>query len=492
MRKANSDGTLRKASPFTRYNEIGNSGLRVQHGYVHDEFVQKLRGLRGIKIYREMSDNDPIIGSIMWAIKMMLRSVKWTVECEKDKEYVYINKNDAKSYGIIKSKEHAKEWLHTVLFDDMEYSWDNTITEILSFLVYGWSYFEVVPKKRFSTPHSIFGNQSLFNDGTIGLRKLSIRAQDSLNRWEMNDVTGELLGMWQLSNMNYDLKFIPIWKSLLFRTELNKESPEGRSVLRSSYRAWFLKKNIEEYEAIAIERELNGLPIVKIPSDLLTQAASGDGSAATAAAIVAVEEWKKVARDLKFNEQGSIVIPSDTFVDQDGKYSNVPLFEVKLLSTNGNRAIDTNRVIQRYEGNMARSVLADFIVLGQSEKGSFALSKNKSDLFLRSICGWMEVISEVINMKLVPFLWAVNGFDPRYMPKAVPGSPAPEDIESLGGFISDMARAGAELFPNEDLERALFRVANLPDEVLDNRIGRNVPALVDDVRGEKPKVGDDE
>ena len=46
--------------------EIGGTGLRRTGGTVYEEFLVALRGRRGAKVYREMSENDPVIGSILY------------------------------------------------------------------------------------------------------------------------------------------------------------------------------------------------------------------------------------------------------------------------------------------------------------------------------------------------------------------------------------------------------------------------------------------
>jgi hypothetical protein len=37
-------------------------------------------------------------------------------------------------------------------------------------------------------------------------------------------------------------------------------------MLRTAYRPWFMKKRLEEFESIGIERDLAGLPIMWLPT----------------------------------------------------------------------------------------------------------------------------------------------------------------------------------------------------------------------------------
>ena len=113
--------------------------------------------------------------------------------------------------------------------NDMQDTWTDTISEILSFLAYGWSYHEIVYKRRTGNSRDPRQN-SKFTDGLIGWQKLPIRAQETLFRWEY-DEADNLTGMTQLPPPDYRMATIPIEKALHFRTKSRKNNPEGRSIL---------------------------------------------------------------------------------------------------------------------------------------------------------------------------------------------------------------------------------------------------------------------
>lgn len=50
--------------------EIGRIGQRRYGGTIYEEFLHELRGTRGIEVYREMSENDDVVGAILFAIEM--------------------------------------------------------------------------------------------------------------------------------------------------------------------------------------------------------------------------------------------------------------------------------------------------------------------------------------------------------------------------------------------------------------------------------------
>lgn len=444
--------------------ELGVAGAKISNGYVYEEFLPQLTLEKGRKVYREMRDNDATISAILFAIEMMLRAVDWTIEENED------TKGDQLS-------EDAKAFIEGVLFDDMSHTWDEFISQVLSMLPYGWQYTEVVYKRRIGPDEKDPSKRSVFDDGLIGIRKLGDRSQETLRNWDI-DENGGLNGMFQEPPMGGHTRYIPIQKALLFKPHPTKGSPEGRSVLRGAYRSWHFLKNIQNIEAIAIERELNGLPVAYIPNAILN-GTSNDAKAARAAYV-------KMVRDIKFNEQGGVVLPSDTYVDGEGNPTDVRQVELKLLASEGSRAIDTSGIILRYQQDIARTVLADFIMLGSSDAGSFALSTNKTEMFMGATEGWLDSIAQVINRYLIPKLWRLNNLDRAYMPYLAPGAVKPADLEKLGKYISDLSRAGAPLFPDDDLEGALRDAGDLPAKNMDE----SYEDSVFDIKT-KPKDGDD-
>lgn len=426
----------------TGFEEIGVAGAKISNGYVFEEFLPQLQGERGRKVYREMSDNDSTVSSILFAVEMILRAVNWTVE------------ENSETKGTPQAEDSAR-FIEGALFEDMSHTWDEFISEVLSMLKFGWEYTEVVYKRRVGPDELDPEMRSKFTDGAVGIRKLANRAQETLHKWEI-DEQGGVKGMYQMPPYGGIVRYIPIEKAILFRPTPNKGSPEGKSSLRGAYRSWYFLKNLQEIEAIAIERELNGLPLVRLPNKIMKSKLPAD--------MAIKAEYVKIMRDVKFNEQGGIIIPSDTFFGEDGKATNTRLVDFELIASKGSRAIDTNKIIARYQKDIARTILADFILLGSGDTGSWALSKDKSNLFVRALSGWTESIAETINRHLIPKLWKHNSFDAAYMPFLRPGRVVDADLLELGGFIRDIAGAGAMLFPDDDLENELRDAADLPEK----------------------------
>ena len=139
--------------------EIGRVGQKRYGGRFYEEFLTELRGKRGIETYREMAENDDTVGTILYALEMLIRQATWSVAPGGDSQ----------------RDRDAAEFVESCMYD-MQDTWTDTISEILSFLTYGWSFHEIVYKRRMGSSR----NQQLrskYSDGLIGWRKIPIRAQ---------------------------------------------------------------------------------------------------------------------------------------------------------------------------------------------------------------------------------------------------------------------------------------------------------------------------
>ena len=89
---------------------------------------------------------------------------------------------------------------------DMSVSWQDALSEMLSFLTFGWSYHEILYKRR--QGRRADSRSSRYDDGLIGWQDFAIRAQDSLVRWEYGP-DDELRGMVQVTPPDYRSALYP-------------------------------------------------------------------------------------------------------------------------------------------------------------------------------------------------------------------------------------------------------------------------------------------
>lgn len=406
--------------------ETGRTGAKRYGGLFYEEFLPELQGIRGVRVYEEMSSNDDVCGAILFAIKMLIRQATWTVQ----------------PTGTAGVDRDAADFVESCMFD-MSSTWSDTVSEILSFLTYGWSVHEIVYKRRMGRKRDP-KLESKFDDGLIGWQKLPIRCQESLYTWEF-DEHDNLTAFVQMPAPDFRAIRIPAEKLLLFRTESRKDSPEGRSILRNAYRSWYFKKRLQEIEGIGIERDLAGFPVLTAPEGVDIWAPSN-------AALL--ETCNRFVSNIRRDSMEGLTIPAG--------------WELKLLSTGGSRQFDTSKIIERYDTRIAMTVLADFLFLGHERTGSWALSSDKTELFAMAIGAYLDMICEVFNRTAIPRLLQMNKrFEAAEIPQLIHGDIETQDLSQLGTFLKDMSGIGL-ITPDDELEAYLREQANLPAKVDDD------------------------
>jgi len=417
---------------------LGISGENTINGQIRsDEFLPELRGKKAIRKYREMRDNDSTIGAVMYATEQVLRDVDLKVcPCDDSEE----------------AKREA-DFVESVLCD-MDHTLDDHIAEALSCLSYGFAWFEVVYKRRVGPTQSNDKKRSKYTDGRMGVRKIAMRAPWTVSRFDVDNKTGDIQGVYQDGGYAGTTKhYIPSRKSLYYRTTSLNGDPSGRSILRNAYTSYEYLNNLQAIEAIAVERELAGIPVARIPSEYLSPDA-------TSSQVQFKSNLEQILRDVKFNEQGYIITPSDTYPDKDGSPTNIRLVDVELMSSSGSRNIDIDPIVKRYQHDIARSVLSEFLMLG-SQGGSYALSKSKTDLFLRALESYIQQIVDVLNKQLVERLWELNGLDYSLMPTIEAGDVAPHDLREIAGFLRNLNGADISVSDHPEVIQNLMDIADL-------------------------------
>jgi len=419
---------------------LGSTGLPVWHGRVYDEYLTELQGEKGRRALREMSEQDPIIGGILLGVEMLARQVAFTMSPADD------TPRAKKIADFIDS-----------CFEDMDPSWEDTLSEVFSMLTYGWAWFEILYKRREGLSTEDPTRVSRYTDGKIGWRGWAIRSQESLHMWEYDKNPNsptfrEIVAMTQLAPPDYQYATIPRAKSLHFKTRSRRQNPEGVSLLRNAYRPWYMKKNIEVIEGIGIERDLAGLPVLWAPANLFSLSATAEEQALFA-------KLQKLVTDIRRDEQEGILMPMAYDEDKN------PQYKLELLSTGGDRQFDTTAVVSRYDQRIAMSMLADFIFLGHESVGSYALSDNKTALFATALGSFLDMIVREINTRAIPKLVLLNGYPLELAPTLRHGDIESADLTKLGDYLLKLSSAGMTLFPNEVLSKYLLGQAGLPVEI---------------------------
>jgi hypothetical protein len=417
--RAGSPGGAGRGSLFA---SIGTSGLKKSGGYVSADFINNLNGRQAAEMYKEMAWNDAILHGITFAVRMLLRSVEWRMDPADESAA---------------AKEYA-QWAWDDLRKRCESRWSNVISNAAEMVTFGFSPLEMVFRKR--------------EDGRIGVHKLDLRAQETIERWEWDAETDELLGFWQQDWIRPSV-FIPMSRVLHFRTEDARGNPEGRSCLRASYKYYQRKKAIEEAEGRAALRAA-GIAVMDVPIEILSASASEDMKQMRTALQGILE---KIAKD----QQGGIMLPSNPYPTPQGALTSVPMYQLRFITADGRRGTDFSALINRMDTSMAVSLLADFVLLGHQQVGSKALSTDKTQIFTAALAGFCDMIADEFNRKLIPLWWNLNGWPDETRPTLAYEKLQKEDLGPLGALLAQLIPDNV-ITPDDVLEDHVRSKAGLP------------------------------
>lgn len=413
---------------------MGYSGLKSVSGWIFEESKRELRWPAAGSTYRKMA-YDSSVKSALNIFNILIGKVPWNVGYRK---------------GAKKETIEAAEFLTFCMGNmDNQYLWSDFITEVLSYLQYGFHVSEKVYTKVKTGRWQ----------GKYKWKKLATRSQDTLYEWVMDERNSELLGVKQNPsiiglNAPEGEVMIPRNKFLHFKYGGNRDNPEGESPLKGCYTSWKYKTLVEDYEATGVAKDMGGIVEVGIHVDYLAKAeANPSGPEAKV-----VERMRADAANLHAGEQAYVMKP--IAYDDRGN----PLFTFGLKGIDGGgKQYNTDDIIRRKQNEILTVFVADVLKLGQDGKGSFALSDSKNNQLTLAVQYHLDLIKNVLNNDLIPQTLALNGwnFAPEDMPFFEYGDIDDRDLDVLSKFIQRVTAVGA-ISTDKTLDEALRKVADLP------------------------------
>lgn len=388
--------------------DIGNSGLEATYGRIEDDFLREWNGEEKVKRIKQMTMNSPVIGAAVMAVELQLRDIDWMFVSEAGEDDPRI--------------ELANAALKNLDFDAH-------LAAALNAAWYGWAVFTETYER---TPNGLLW------------KRLKELGHDTIMNWtyEGNE---ELTGLQQWPHLWPDP--IPLNRMVHYRIRAPLDSPEGRSLLRPAWLPFYYATGLQEIEAIGLERNLAGLPVITPPMGANTDAGSDDMTLAA-----------QIVRNVRNDEQGGLVLPPP---NGEGDHNR---WQFSLLSSAGmSKAIDTNIVISRYEKRILMSFLAQFLMLGMDSVGALATFEGGNDFFTAAINSIADTIAKQFSDQALKRLMELNGQDPDGI--MLTHTPAGDmELDILGNFLQ--AIQGFITLTPED-EVAIRAMARLPEKSVD-------------------------
>lgn len=401
LQKTDPSVPLQRAYPRA---DLGDSGTKILHGIITEEYNPQLQGIQGIQVYDEMRKSDGTVRAALMACTLPIRRATWFV----------------KPAGDTPEQVEQAEFIRHALFDWMEdMTFDDFLRQALLMTAFGTMLFE-----------KIYGTYKSGGKTYVTLRKLAPRLPKSILMWELTDHT---FGIQQIRQDGV-LAQIPGSKLLIFVNEREGDNWWGTSMLRSAYQHWYHKSKYYAIDGIAFERQGLGVPYAKMPTGYTE---SDEKKAET------------ILSNLRANERSFLVFPNT--------------YEIGFLDMGAKTARDPSAAIDHHNKQILQSVLAQFLELGASKSGSGsrALSQDHSDLFLKSMEAIANTVVSTINRDQIRELIDLNYDNVEEYPVLDYQGISKEDITGLGTAYSQLVTAGA-ITPTDGDQQYLRALLGLP------------------------------
>ena len=423
-----------KKSDLTRKAPVLSTGLAMWYGITFEEYLTQLKPWQRLaKIYREMTD-DAVIGSMLEAIYTPLLSTPFNV--------IPVDDSD--------EQKKAKEFIEENLFNIPNQEWLEHTEDAMEFLSYGFAITEKVYEKR--------------ADGLFHLRALIPIGQETLLRWGERDEYGDVTGFIQLVPTTGRQNAAPMNKLLHFTWRTRKKSPMGRSLLRSLYRPWYFKRNLEALEAIGIERGVGNVPMATLQAEFY---GGGDESDRLTALKDALDNFR-------IDETAYIILPRGVTVEPYG---------------GGGKAYDIRAVIRDWGHVIKQRFFADFLSMGSEKVGTQSLAKELNTFFKLALVSVQRRMLEVWNRQLIPQMFEINNIPMAKYPKLAWNDPSSINIQALAQAYSMLVKANL-LQITPELIKHLHEQLRLP--VNESKLGELVAGLDKARERGDNKIGDNQ
>ena len=383
--------------------ELGDSGTRLLHGIITEEYNPQLQGIQGIRVYDEMRKSDGTVRAAVLVCTLPIRRAQWFVNPATDEQ---------QDKDIANFIEHA-------LFDWMDINWDDVVRQALLMVAFGVMVFE-----------KVYGIKQHEGKDWVTISKMAPRLPKSILQWELPDRT---FGIQQIRQDGI-LAMIPGSKLLVFVNEREGDNWWGTSMLRAAYKHWYYKNNFYKIDAVAFERQGIGVPKITMPAGY-TEADE--------------KKAQQAAQNLRASESAFLLLP--------------PNYTAEFMDMGGGKTRDPHSSISHHDKAILQSVLAQFLELGQggSNSGSRALSTDHSDLFLKAEESLANTLIGVINKDLIPELVDLNFQNVKVYPKLDYSGISKVDVTALSTAYASLVTSGA-ITPTADDQQYLRAAMGLP------------------------------
>ena len=358
------------------------------------EDVPDLRWPASTLVYDRMR-KDGKCASVLRASKLPVRSTTWHVVDSPDcrPEVVQYVRNQL---GLNEDNDSRRRRRGQGI------SWDHLLRHALLDLDFGHVFFE--PVYRLGPP----GPNDQLPAGTYAhLARMQPILPRTISGFTLDDL-GDLLAISQTTVASNGRQVtVPLPRQLIVPVINDQEGSDwaGTSLLRSAYKHWYLKDQLERIGAMIVERNGMGIPVAEYTADQDRN------------------ETQRALSAMRAGDMSGAVFPQGT--------------NVQLLGVTGS-TVDPMPQLEYHGQEIARSVLAMFLDLGH-DNGARSLGDTFVDFFTIAVNAVIAHLEEVFTETIVRDLVGLNFGEDEAYPEIAADEitpQAPLTAEAIGGLVT--------------------------------------------------------
>ena len=389
-----------------------NSGTKNIDGRLYEEYLAALtRPVNFVQIYDKMRRSDYQIKRVLNVIMTPIKSGTFNYMPKDDKDEEQLKQVEFKNKML-------KEW--------PKQTWNEILTEILSFLPMGFSIFE---------PYShVVEDEKLGK--VVTLKNIGWLKQSTIDQWDIKD--GELKKVHQkvTTGVNMMDGWIDGKDLIVFTNEKEGDNFEGVSLLRATYGNYVRKDLYLRLDMIGLEKMSVGTPIFFLPKSMILDATE-------------MSAVKEVGESYTSHEKAYIIL--DDKLKEDG-------FRIEKGEYNS-EAVDTS--IKREDMGMLDSILAGFLAIGTQKSGGNAQNEGQMEMFLNSLLFVAEYIANKLDA-LTHAYYVFNFGEPKVKINMTVTGIARKDVRAMMEVIRGYVTSKV-IRPDDRLEKVTREFLKLPD-----------------------------
>ena len=407
------------------WGEQGRTGTNIFGGKIYEEYLSDLQGTAGLTVYDKMRRSDSQVFSTLELLKLPIVQAQWTVTASDDDPEL---------------GEEIAAFVEKVLFGGMDYTWEYVLAQALLMLDFGFCPLEKVWELREPMEGLEFPG---LQGEMVWLKKLSPRMPNTITEWMLNEKTNELEKVKQTLPQGDEFE-IDRNKLAIFVHHKEGDNWEGRSVLRSAYKNWYIKDTLEKIDAIGHERTSLGIPHFSIEEGYQFDPDSEEGKKL-------IDQLVDIATHLRANEQEFVITPPGVE------------FELASLGQDNKGLLDS---IRYHDLHIMANILAQFMTLGQAaSSGSRAVAEQQRGPFNLELEAITDNVGTTFEREVTRDIVLYNyGERPGY-PQLTAKGVVESNQQPLALMVSQLVQYGV-IIPDPALEDWLRKLLNLPTKAI--------------------------